>query len=182
MSTQEEIMGLERKFWQSMADMDVDTAAALLDEQSTSASGQGIHYFDPAQYKSMALSGDARITSFELSDERVIFPTPDVAIASYKEKLESSEDTDTILTKALSGRWARGIRNKMISEIELSGIPIPPYPLQNSLTAKFRQLAQKNNDADYTSLWAGQSAGMQNIKQAKEVFRDLVMQYESLYG
>lgn len=113
MSTQEEIMGLERKFWQSMADMDVDTAAALLDEQSTSASGQGIHYFDPAQYKAMAVSGDARITSFEFSDEKVIFPTPDVAIASYKARQsftmdgKSHEmvvyDTTTWVRKA--GRW-----------------------------------------------------------------------------
>lgn len=34
----------------------------------------------------MALSGDARITAFEFFDEKVIFPTPDVAIASYKAK------------------------------------------------------------------------------------------------
>lgn len=32
----------------------------------------------------MALSGDAWITAFEFSDEHVIFPTPDVAIASYR--------------------------------------------------------------------------------------------------
>lgn len=113
MTTQEEIMGLERKFWQSMADMDVDAAAALLDEQSTSAGAQGIHYFDPAQYKAMALSGDARITSFELSDDRVIFPTPEVAIASYKARQsftlggENHEmvvyDTTTWVKKG--GRW-----------------------------------------------------------------------------
>jgi hypothetical protein len=34
----------------------------------------------------MALSGDARITSFEFFEEKVIFPIPDVAIASYKAK------------------------------------------------------------------------------------------------
>ena len=84
MTTQDEIMALERKFWQSMMDMDVDTAVSLLDEQSTAASAHGIHYFDPAEYKTMALSGDARITSFEFFDERVIFPILDVAIASYK--------------------------------------------------------------------------------------------------
>lgn len=113
MSTQEEIMGLERKFWQSMADMDVDAAAALLDEQSTSASGQGIHYFDPAQYKAMALSGDARITAFELSGERVIFPLPDVAIASYKARQSFTMDGknhdmvvyDTTTWVRKGGRW-----------------------------------------------------------------------------
>jgi hypothetical protein len=113
MTTQKEIMGLERKFWQSMADMDVDAAAALLDEWSTTAGVQGIHNFDPAQYKAMALSGEARITSFEFFDERVIFPLPDVAIASYKARQSFTMggkhhemvvyDTTTWVRK--DGRW-----------------------------------------------------------------------------
>jgi hypothetical protein len=86
MTTQTEIMALERKFWQSMVDMDVEAAISLLDEQSTTAGTQGIHYFSPAEYKTMAEGGDARITSFEFFGERVIFPAPDVAIASYKAK------------------------------------------------------------------------------------------------
>lgn len=86
MNTHEEIMGLERKFWQSMADMDLDTAVSLLDDQSTVAGVRGIHHFDPSEYKAMALSGTARITSFEFFDERVLFPTSDVAIATYKAK------------------------------------------------------------------------------------------------
>ncbi|RZA35177.1 MAG: nuclear transport factor 2 family protein [Lysobacteraceae bacterium] len=86
MTTQTEIMALERKFWQSVADMDVETAISLLDEQSTTAGAQGIHYFSPAEYKAMAQAGSARITSFDFFEEKVIFPTPDVAIASYKAK------------------------------------------------------------------------------------------------
>ncbi|WP_202843059.1 hypothetical protein [Luteimonas saliphila] len=41
----------------------------------------------------MALSGDARITSFEFSDESVVFPKPDVAIASYKAKQSFTTDS-----------------------------------------------------------------------------------------
>lgn len=84
MATQKEIMELERQFWQAMADMDIDAATSLLDDESVSVSGGGIHHFDPAGYKDMALAGTGRITAFRFSDERVIFPTPDVAIASYK--------------------------------------------------------------------------------------------------
>jgi hypothetical protein len=113
MATQDEIMALERKFWQAMMDMDVDTAVALLDEQSTAASARGIHHFDPAEYKTMALAGDARITSFEFFDERVIFPTPDVAIASYRAKQsftmggESHEMVvyDTTVWVKKGGKW-----------------------------------------------------------------------------
>ncbi|MCU7551371.1 nitronate monooxygenase family protein [Chitinophagaceae bacterium LB-8] len=103
------------------------------------------------------------------------------AIASYKAKLNKAKDTDTTLTKAFSGRWARGIRNEMMHEIEQAGIHIPSYPLQNSLTATLRKLAQQNNDSEYTSLWAGQSAGKTGLMHTKEVFRNLVEQYEALY-
>lgn len=84
MTTQNEIMEIERRFWQAMVDMDIDAAISLLDDESVSVSGWGIHHFSPAGYRDMALAGNARITFFKFSDERVIFPTPDVAIASYK--------------------------------------------------------------------------------------------------
>lgn len=113
MTTQDEIMRLERKFWQSMVDMDVDTAISLLDDCSTSVCSGGIRHFNPCKYKSMALSGEARITSFEFFDERVIFPIPDVAIASYKAKQTFAMngrshdmvvyDTTTWVKK--SGKW-----------------------------------------------------------------------------
>lgn len=83
MATRDEIMELERRFWQAMQDMQVDAAVAMLDVHSTSVSGWGLHHFSPAEYKAMALSGKGRITSFELSDEQVIFPLPDVAVATY---------------------------------------------------------------------------------------------------
>jgi len=84
MTTQQDIMELERRFWQAMVDMDIDMATSLLDRHSVSVAAGGIHHFDPSEYKAMALAGGGRITSFGFSDERVIFPTPDVAIASYK--------------------------------------------------------------------------------------------------
>lgn len=84
MSSQDEIMELEHRFWQAMQDMDVDAAVGLLDVKSASVSGWGIHHFDPAGYKVMADSGNARITAFELFDAQVFFPLPDVAVATYK--------------------------------------------------------------------------------------------------
>lgn len=84
MTTQKDIMELERQFWQAIVDMDADTAISLLDEESVSVSGWGIHHFSPAEYREMVRSGDARIIAFKFSEERVIFPTPDVAIATYK--------------------------------------------------------------------------------------------------
>lgn len=84
MTTQKDIMELERQFWQAIVDTDVDTAISLLDGESVSVSGWGIHHFSPSEYRKMASSGDARVTAFKFSEERVVFPAPDVAIATYK--------------------------------------------------------------------------------------------------
>lgn len=101
------------------------------------------------------------------------------AIPAYKNRLTTAKDIDTALTRSFSGRWARGIRNKLMTEIEQTGIPIPPYPYQNSLTAKLRKLAQQAGDSDYTNLWAGQSAGGSNFTKSTEVFRYLVEGYKN---
>jgi len=104
------------------------------------------------------------------------------AIPCYKKRLEAVKDSGTTLTRAFTGRWARGIRNELMEEIENAGIPIPPYPFQNSLTAKLRKLAQQAGDCDYATMWSGQSAGKSTFKTTKEIFMNLVEEYEASYG
>ncbi|MCH5721118.1 NAD(P)H-dependent flavin oxidoreductase [Niabella hibiscisoli] len=103
-----------------------------------------------------------------------------LAIPSYKTKLQEAGDINTVLTRALSGRWARGLRNELMQDIEQAGITIPPYPLQNSLTTAMRKLAQQNDDSEYTSLWAGQSTSETGSLYTKEVFGNLTADYTSL--
>ena len=78
-----EILALEAKFWQAMCDEDIDAAIAMLDSEAAVAGMHGIGHFDHAGYKRMAEQGGAKIISFKFSDEKVIFPTPDVAIVTY---------------------------------------------------------------------------------------------------
>lgn len=100
------------------------------------------------------------------------------AIASYKQRVSQSNDSDSSLTRAFSGRWARGLRNTMMNEIENANITIPPYPFQNSLTGKLRKLAQQHNDAEFTNLWSGQSCGPQKFTTTREVFLELITKSE----
>ena len=124
MSAHDEIMNLERAFWQAMMDMDVDTAVSLLDETSTAVGVHGIHYFAPAEYKAMALSGDARLTSFEFFDERVIFPISDAAIASYRArqsftmggKIHEMMVYDTTTWVRKGGRWVASAHTETPAE------------------------------------------------------------------
>ena len=47
----------------------------------------------------------------------------------------------------------------------------------NSDTAKLRKLAQRNDDAEYTNLWAGQAAASEGIRGTREVFLELAARY-----
>lgn len=100
------------------------------------------------------------------------------AIPSYKGALQQSTDTDSVLTRAFSGRWARGLRNEFMNEIEQSGLVIPDYPVQNSLTARIRSLAQQLDRKALTNLWAGQSAAQAEAKPVAVIFKEMIRQAE----
>jgi nitronate monooxygenase len=79
---------------------------------------------------------------------------------------------ETVLTRAMSGRLARGARNRAISEIEDGGV-IAPFPVQNWMTGKFRVEAIRRGRADLQSLWMGQSAPLATHDEVGEVFAEL---------
>ncbi|QHV98907.1 NAD(P)H-dependent flavin oxidoreductase [Spirosoma endbachense] len=104
-----------------------------------------------------------------------------VAIPAYKERLQRSSETDSVLTRSFSGRWARGISNTFMREIDKSGLSIPEYPIQNSLTTALRVAAQRQNNAEFTNMWAGQLASASEAKPAADIFRKLIAQTEALF-
>lgn len=93
------------------------------------------------------------------------------ASAAHRAALASAVDTDTVLTRAMSGRLARGIPNHAMRTIERAAA-IAPFPAQNWLTGVFRSAAP--HDGDLISLWAGQAAGLARHEDAAEVFAELV--------
>ncbi len=62
-----------------------------------------------------------------------------------------------MITRAFSGRPARGLRNVFIARTD-EAAAILPYPLQNALTRPMRGAAAQRGKADYLSLWAGTGA------------------------
>lgn len=75
---------------------------------------------------------------------------------AYRSALTSASASDTVVTKAFSGKSARGIANRMTRELSTSDSHAP-YPYQNALTRDIRDAAAKSGDADFLSLWAGQA-------------------------
>ncbi|MEP7297554.1 MAG: nuclear transport factor 2 family protein [Burkholderiales bacterium] len=77
------LMNLERKFWQSMVDQDVDSALSLLCEPAVMVSTHGSMKFDHAGYRKMAEQGTMVVRSFALTDMEVLFPNDTTAVLMY---------------------------------------------------------------------------------------------------
>lgn len=105
-----------------------------------------------------------------------------LAIPSYKSALTNSREEDSILTRVFSGRWARGLRNIFIKELEKSKLDIPDYPLQVVLTSSIRSAAIASDNNNFTALWAGRNARMAEFKAAKEILLQLVRSFEEVHN
>ncbi|WP_203364460.1 nitronate monooxygenase [Bacillus sp. REN10] len=89
----------------------------------------------------------------------------------HKEAILTASETDAVLTKAFSGKSARGITNRFLQEMQAHEAKLPPYPVQNTLTAGIRKQAAKLNKADYLSLWSGQSPRLSKRQTAEQLIR-----------
>lgn len=94
------------------------------------------------------------------------------ATEAHRRAIAEAPDTGTVLTRAMSGRLARGIPNRAMRTIETAGV-IAPFPAQNWLTGQFRAEAGRRGDGDLVSLWAGQAASLATRDDAVDVFAEL---------
>jgi nitronate monooxygenase len=100
---------------------------------------------------------------------------------SYKQILIKSTEESTVLTKAFSGRPARGVLNKFIKQWDASGLDPLPFPTQNTVTRDIRNAAAKQSNADYMSLWAGQGTRLLTPEQSAEVIiKETILQAHSI--
>ena len=77
------------------------------------------------------------------------------AAQAHKQSVLSARTDSTVITRAFSGRPARGIANGFVALLKSKERAILPYPLQNALTRAMRAAAAKRGNAEYLSLWAG---------------------------
>jgi nitronate monooxygenase len=90
----------------------------------------------------------------------------------------------TAVTRAISGRPARGIENRIIAEGRAVEADLPPYPVQNELTKAIRAAAAAQDRPEFLSLWAGQGVGLvrDGVKAADLVARLAVETEAALLG
>jgi len=94
-----------------------------------------------------------------------------------KQRLRNAKESDIVLTRSFTGRYARGLKNTFIETIENTA-NILPYPFQNKLTAGLRKVAKANGNADFVSIWTGQSINPYSGASTTEIIRDLIEQTE----
>lgn len=93
---------------------------------------------------------------------------------AYKAAIRAARDNETALTRAFSGRPARGIVNVFMEEVGAQPEAILPFPLQNSATRPMRNAAAARGDTRFLSLWAGQGARLARETTAAELVVELV--------
>lgn len=93
--------------------------------------------------------------------------------AAYREALRQAREDQTTLTRAFSGKMARGLRNEFIARWNASGLMHLPYPWQNAFTQPMRRAAAQAKQAGLLSLWAGQGVRMIRECSAEELMKHL---------
>ena len=96
------------------------------------------------------------------------------ASATHKAAIRSERARHTTLTRGFSGRYARGIKNRFLLEMQSKRDSLPSFPYQNLLTQPMRQAAAKANNAELQSLWAGQNAPLIKHTRAAELINFLI--------
>ena len=100
---------------------------------------------------------------------------------AYKTAILGAAESGTRVTRAFSGRPARGIVNRFMRTVEAGAGPdeILDFPLQNTLTRPMRTAAAKQGKAEYLSLWAGQGVRLARRTTAGELMAALVAETEA---
>jgi nitronate monooxygenase len=84
------------------------------------------------------------------------------ALQGYRERLLSSSETDTVVTKAFTGVPARVLSNTFVTEYEKSGLEPLTWPVQRFVANDIYENAQTKDNANYYPLYSGQALRMLN--------------------
>ncbi len=97
------------------------------------------------------------------------------AHAAYRERLLAATEEDTLVTRAFTGRPARGLRNRFVEEYQEAGPEPLAWPLQSVAAGDIYHASQSANNGDYSPLFAGQGLRMlKDERGAAEIVEKLV--------
>jgi nitronate monooxygenase len=100
--------------------------------------------------------------------------------AAYRAAVLAAREDETRVTRAYSGRAARGLVNRFMREVDTGrdDDPILPYPLQNALTRPLRAAAAAQGRSEFLSAWAGQGVRLARSRSAADLMIALAREIE----
>ena len=134
--------------------------------------------------------GDARgiMAAFALGAEGVQMGTAFLACEEsganthHRQALLSGQAKQTALTRGFTGRLARGVKNRLIDELNQKDTEILPYPLQRALVRHLSIPAEKAGRPELLPLWAGQSANLSRCTDVRALLDTLVSEVSEIGG
>jgi nitronate monooxygenase len=82
------------------------------------------------------------------------------AFAGYRARILRSDGTDTTVTRSISGRPARALRNALIDGMRAQGVAPLPWPYQALAAQDVYEAAVRRDMGDFAPLLAGQGGSM----------------------
>jgi nitronate monooxygenase len=99
---------------------------------------------------------------------------------AHREAMFAAGPHDTVLTRVISGRLARALRNRFISAMEPHAGELAGYPALNWLTGAMRREAAKRGTASLMSLQFGQATALLSHRDAQALMDALVEETSSV--
>lgn len=125
--------------------------------------GQGI-------VAAMALGAEA----VQLGTAFILCPES-AANAAYREAMKSERAQHTQITAAISGRPARGLVNRLFTEVGAEGAPaLPDYPITYDAAKALHAAASAKGSNDFAVQWAGQGAPLARTMPAAALLEELL--------
>ncbi|MCI2255301.1 nitronate monooxygenase [Domibacillus sp. PGB-M46] len=92
----------------------------------------------------------------------------------HKEAILNAAEDQMTFTRAFSGKWARGIKNKFILDMQEHELLVPDFPVQNQLTQMIRKTSSAQNNQDFMSIWSGQSPRLAKNQTVKAFMKEII--------
>jgi nitronate monooxygenase len=98
----------------------------------------------------------------------------------HRELLFRPEARNTGLSRAFTGRYARGVFNRFASEMRAHEAELARYPAQSWIVRPLREAALAQGRTDLVAMWAGQAAPLIRHRKAEALFTSLVHETEDV--
>lgn len=128
-----------------------------------------------ADARGMAAAFMLGASAVQIGTAYLFCPEAKVSKPHYQ-ALRSANESQTALTNIFTGRPARGIVNRIMTELGPVSPIAPAFPLAGGALIPLRAIAEPAGNGDFMNLWAGQAVGIKHEHGAEQVTRLIASQ------